>query len=82
MKKGLALYGGTPVRDTYLSYGRQWIDDHDIQAVAEVLKSDWITSGPKVDEFEVEFAEYVGARYAVAVSSGTAALHGAALPPT
>ena len=61
----------------FIPYGHQWIDDEDIAAVVEVLKSDWITQGPKVDEFEKNVAEYCGARYAVAVSSGTAALHAA-----
>lgn len=73
----LAIDGGKPIRKTYLPYGRQWIDDDDIQAVVDVLKSDWITTGAKVGEFEEKFAEYVGAKYAVAVSSGTAALHAA-----
>jgi perosamine synthetase len=61
-----------------LPYGRQWIDDDDIDAVVEVLRSDWLTTGPKVAEFETEFARIVGARHAVAVSNGTAALHAAA----
>ena len=74
----LAIDGGTPVREKMLPYGRQSIDDADIQAVVEVLKSDWLTTGPKVDEFEEKFAARVGARYAVSFSSGTAALHGAA----
>lgn len=60
-----------------IPYGRQFIDDDDIQAVVEVLKSDWLTTGPKVQEFEQAVADYVGAKYAVAVSSGTAALHAA-----
>lgn len=58
-----------------LPYGNQWIDEKDIDAVVEVLKSDWITQGPKVKEFEKKVAKYCGAKYAVAVSSGTAALH-------
>jgi perosamine synthetase len=66
------------VRKTLLPYGYQNIDEDDIRAVVEVLRSDWITTGPKVAEFEEAFAEYVGARYAVSFSSGTAALHGAA----
>ncbi|MEM4724963.1 MAG: aminotransferase class I/II-fold pyridoxal phosphate-dependent enzyme, partial [Candidatus Hadarchaeum sp.] len=74
----LAIHGGRPVRKTLLPYGRQSIDEDDIQAVIEVLRSDWITTGPKVAEFEEAFAEYVGAKYAVSFSSGTAALHGAA----
>lgn len=62
-----------------MPYGKQYIDDADIQAVVEVLKGDYITTGPKVDEFEKKFSEYVGSKYAVAVSSGTAALHLASL---
>jgi len=58
-----------------IPYGRQWIDEGDIKEVAKVLKSDWITQGPNIDEFERKIAEYSGAKYAVAVSSGTAALH-------
>lgn len=60
-----------------IPYGRQTIDDDDIRAVVEVLQSDWLTTGPKVDEFEKTFAATVGAKEAVAVSSGTAALHAA-----
>ncbi|MGA9932309.1 MAG: aminotransferase class I/II-fold pyridoxal phosphate-dependent enzyme, partial [Terriglobales bacterium] len=74
----LAIHGGSPVRERLLPYGRQSLDDADIQAVVEVLKSDWLTTGPKVDEFEERFAAWVGARHAVSFSSGTAALHGAA----
>ncbi len=77
MTQELAINGGKPVRDKLLPYGHQWIDEEDIKAVLEVLRSDWITQGPKVAEFEKEFAKYVGARYAVAVNSGTAALHAA-----
>lgn len=71
----LAIDGGTPVRQTMLPYGRQCIDEDDIRAVVDVLRSDWLTTGLKVGEFEEAFAAYVGAKYAVAVSSGTAALH-------
>jgi len=60
-----------------IPYGRQSIDEEDIQAVVEVLRSDWLTTGPKVDEFEGAFADLVGAKEAVAVCNGTAALHGA-----
>src|SRR5271163_5252782 len=74
----LALDGGTPVRNTLLSYGKQSIESDDIQAVVEVLRSDWLTTGPKVAEFEEAFADRVGAKHAVSFSSGTAALHGAA----
>lgn len=62
-----------------LPYGRQWIDEDDIKAVSDALRADYITTGPKVDEFERTVADYVGAKYAVAVSSGTAALHIAVL---
>jgi perosamine synthetase len=58
-----------------IPYGRQSIDEDDIQAVVEVLRSDWLTTGPMVEKFEQAVAEFVGAKYAVAVSSGTAALH-------
>ncbi|MCP4650683.1 MAG: UDP-4-amino-4,6-dideoxy-N-acetyl-beta-L-altrosamine transaminase [PVC group bacterium] len=60
-----------------IPYGRQLIDDEDIKCVIDVLQSDWLTTGPKIAEFEKEFAKSVGAKYAVAVSSGTAALHAA-----
>jgi len=58
-----------------ISYGHQWIDKEDIKEVVKVLKSDWLTQGPKVKEFEKAVAKYCGAKYGVAVSSGTAALH-------
>jgi perosamine synthetase len=74
----LAINGGTPVRDTLLPYGRQTVVEADIEAVVEVLRSDWLTTGPKVTEFEEAFAVRVGAKYAVSFTSGTAALHGAA----
>src|SRR4051794_19144935 len=61
-----------------LPYGRQWIADEDIDAVIEVLRSDWLTTGPTVSKFEAKFANVVGAKHAIAVSSGTAALHTAA----
>jgi perosamine synthetase len=60
-----------------LPYGRHSIDDADIEAVANVLRSDWLTCGPKVEELEEALAAYLGARHVVAVNSGTAALHGA-----
>lgn len=75
MKEQLALLGGTPVFDKKISYGHQWIDESDIDAVCEVLRSDYLTCGPKVTELERELARYTGATYAVAVSNGTAALH-------
>lgn len=63
----------------FIPYGRQSIDEEDIQAVVDVLRSDYLTTGPKVAEFEQVLADYVGAKYAVAVSNGTAALHIACL---
>ena len=66
------------MRATYLPYGRQAVEESDIKAVVEVLRSDWLTTGPKVAEFEEAFAAQVDAAYAVAFSSGTAALHAAA----
>ena len=71
----LAINGGTPVRDTYLAYGKQKIDEDDINSVVKVLKGDYLTTGPIVSEFENSVAKYVGTKYAVAVSNGTAALH-------
>jgi perosamine synthetase len=61
----------------HLPYGRHWIDEDDIQAVVRTLRSDWLTTGPAVDEFERAFAACTGARHAVAVANGTAALHAA-----
>ena len=60
-----------------IPYGRQTIEEDDIQAVVEVLRSDYLTTGPKIEEFEHAVCEYTGAKYAVAVSNGTAALHAA-----
>ena len=77
-RRALAIDGGTPVRKTLLPYGHQSIGEDDIQSVVDVLRSDWLTTGPKVAEFEEAFAARVGAKYAVSFSSGTAALHGAA----
>lgn len=75
----LAVFGGTPVREKPIYYGRQYIDDEDVAAVAAVLKSDAITGGPKITELENRLCEITGAKYAVAVSNGTAALHLAAM---
>lgn len=75
--ENLAINGGQPIRDTYLSYGKQWIDDNDIEEVIRVLKGDYLTTGPNVKAFEEKVAHYVGAKYAVAVCNGTAALHAA-----
>jgi perosamine synthetase len=78
MSDKLAVHGGTPVRKIMLPYGHQWIDHDDVRAVTDVLTTDWITQGPKVEEFEHVVLRYCHAKYAVAFSSGTAALHAAA----
>lgn len=62
-----------------IPYGRQWIEEKDIRAVVNVLKSDYLTQGPVIEQFESAVAEYCGVKYAVAVSSGTSALHIACL---
>lgn len=72
-----AILGGTPIRNKPLPYAKQYIDDEDCLAVNNILKSDFLTTGPTVKKFEEEIAKYVGAKYAVAFSNGTAALHGA-----
>jgi dTDP-4-amino-4,6-dideoxygalactose transaminase len=74
----LAVDGGEPIRRTMLPYARQSITDGDVNAVAAALRSDWLTTGPRVPAFEAELASFAGVRHAVAFSSGTAALHGAA----
>jgi len=75
------MAGGQRITDNgqrpFIPYARQSIDEDDIAAVVEVLRSDWLTTGPKIAEFEEAFAQFVGAKYAVAVNSGTAALHAA-----
>jgi perosamine synthetase len=75
----LAIDGGMPVRETFLPYAHQVISDEDVAAVGDALRSDWLTTGPRVPAFEHLLAEATGARHAVAFSSGTAALHGAAV---
>lgn len=70
-----AIAGGKPVRDTKIYYGHQYLDEADYQAVLDVLKSDYLTCGPKIDELEARLCQITGAKYAVAVSNGTAALH-------
>lgn len=64
-------------REKFLPYSTQWISDEDIEVVVETLKSPYLTTGPKVKEFEDTVASYVGAKYAVSFANGTAALHGA-----
>lgn len=75
----LAIHGGQPVRTSPLSYGRQFIDEADIQAVTDTLRSDYLTCGPRITELEQKLCSVTGAEYCVAVSNGTAALHIAAL---
>lgn len=74
-----AICGGEPVRSTKIFYGHQYIDEDDIRAVVDVLKSDYLTCGPKIGELEEKLCEVTGARYAVVCSNGTAALHIACL---
>ena len=74
-----AICGGTPIRNTKIFYGHQYIDDADIQAVVEVMKSDYLTCGPKIQELEQKLCKITGAKYAVVCSNGTAALHMACL---
>ena len=61
-----------------IQYGRQSVDEDDIASVVEVLRGDWLTQGPSIERFEESVAQYVGAKFAIAYSSGTSALHGAA----
>lgn len=70
-----AICGGAPACTKPLPYGKQYIDEADIQAVAKVLKSDFLTCGPQIPTLEKKFCEITGAKYAVAISNGTAALH-------
>jgi len=71
----LAIDGGTPVRDTLLSFSPPVIGDEEIASVIETLRSGWLTSGPRARELEQRFAAYVGAPHAIATSSCTTALH-------
>ena len=70
-----AICGGNPIRDTKIFYGHQYIDEADIQAVVDVLRSDYLTCGPKITELEEKLCQITGAKYAVVCSNGTAALH-------
>ena len=74
-----AIEGGSPVRDNKIYYGHQYIDEADIHAVEEVLRSDYLTCGPKIGKLEKKLCEITGAKYAVVCSNGTAALHMACL---
>lgn len=75
----LAIFGGKPVRENAIGYGHQYIDEDDIAAVVEVLKGAALTCGPKINELEQKLCEITGAKYAVVVCNGTAALHLAAI---
>lgn len=70
-----AIVGGTPVRDTKLYYGHQYVDEADVMAVTAVIRSDYLTCGPKITELENKLCQLTGAKYAVVCSSDTAALH-------
>ena len=71
----LAINGGMPVFEKKIGYGHQYIDNADIQAVVDVLKSDFLTCGPKIEEAEHKLCEITGAKHAVLIANGTAALH-------
>lgn len=71
----LAIDGGKPIRDNKIFYGHQWIDEDDIKAVVDVLRSDYLTCGPKTDEAQKALCKYTGAKYAVLLNSDTSALH-------
>ena len=75
MTASLALHGGKPVRERMLAFGVPFIGDEEIAEVVDTLKSGWISTGPKTKRFEDQFAEYVGARHAVALNSCTGGLH-------
>lgn len=70
-----AIEGGEPVRKSKINYGHQYIDEADIQAVVDVLRSDYLTCGPKITELEQKLCNITGAKYAVVCCNGTAALH-------
>ena len=70
-----AIEGGKATRAQFLPYGRQWLDEKEINEVIDSLKSNWITTGPKMHLFEDKFKHFIGSKFAVAVNSGTAALH-------
>jgi len=77
--ESLAVHGGKPVRETPLGYGKQYVDEEDIARVVEVLRSPYLTTGPEIQKLEEKLCRLTGAKYAVAVSNGTAALHIACL---
>ena len=71
----LAIDGGTPIRKEKIYYGRQWVDEKDVEAVSKVLTGDYLTCGPTVTALEQKICEVTGAKHAVSVCNGTAALH-------
>lgn len=73
----IAIKGGKPTRSEFIPYGKQYIDKDDIEAVSKVLESPYLTTGPNVEEFEGKLCKLTGAKYAVAISNGTSALHAA-----
>lgn len=75
MEKNKTVHSSPFTAHSAIPYGRQHLTDEDIQAVVNTLRSDYLTQGPKIAEFETAFASYVGCKYAVALSNGTAALH-------
>jgi len=75
MDNKLAIFGGKPVRDRFLPFHQPTIEQEEEKEVLETLRSGWLTTGPKTKQFEERFAQYVGAKHAIAVNSGTAALH-------
>ena len=79
MNQQLAIFGGEPIRASPIHYGKQYIDNADVLSVSSVLVGELITTGPQVELVEKKLCELTGAKYAVVVSSGTAALHCACL---
>ena len=75
----LAIYGGLPASPHLIGYGHKVIDDGDVQAVADCLRSDYLTCGPATERFEEGLRAATGAEYVTAVANGTAALHVACL---
>ena len=75
----LAIFGGQPVREQKIFYGHQYLDEDDIQAVVDVLRGDFLTCGPNITSLEKALCELTGAKYCIAISNGTAALHVACL---
>ena len=73
----LAIFGGEPVFEKRIGYGHQYIDERDIQAVVDVLRSDFLTCGPQIEKTEEKLCEITGAKHAVLIANGTAALHAA-----